>query len=264
MTKLNEQQMLECAQMSIEAEFSKKSMPLLTLIYPDLTRDQAYEIQTVREKLVTDMGYSLVGYKLGATSMQKRLQMGSTMCSYGRLFDYMHLDEDAPLNFSELIHPKAEPEITFILKRDLTGPNVTSAEVMFATDYVTASLEIIDSRYDDFKFKGPDVVADNISASRYKLGTIKMNPNEIDLQLLGVKVSINGEDLEYGTGAAVLGHPARAVAELANMIYKQRGASLKAGRIIMSGGITAARALKPGDKMIASFAYLGKVELNVV
>lgn len=264
MTKLNEEQLLDCAQMLVEAEFSRKSMPQLIIKHPDLTRDQAYEIQTIREKLVTDMGYTVIGYKMGATSMQKRRQMGSVMCSYGRLFDYMLLEGDIPLKLNELIHPKAEPEITFVLKRDLTGPNVTSAEVMFATDYVVASLEIIDSRYDGFKFTGPDAVADNISGSRFKLGTIRINPNKIDLKLLGVKVSINGEDLEFGTGASVLGHPARAVAELANMIYKQRGASLKAGQVIMSGGITGARTLEPGDKMIASFAYLGKVELNAV
>jgi len=264
MEKLNEEQLLDCAQMSVQAEFLKKSMPQLILKYPNLTRDEAYEIQTIREKLITDMGHRLIGYKMGSTSMQKRRQMGSVMCSYGRLFDYMLLNQDAPLKIEELIHPKAEPEITFVLKHDLTGPNVTSAEVMYATDYVVASLEIIDSRYDGFKFTGPDAVADNISGSRVKLGSVRLNPNELDLALLGVKVSVNGEDLEFGTGAAVLGHPARSVAELANMVYKQRGAFLRAGQIIMTGGITAARALKPGDKMKACFAYLGTIELGVI
>jgi 2-oxo-3-hexenedioate decarboxylase len=263
MSKLTEEQLAECARLSVAAERAVKSMPQLVEKYPELTREEGYVIQGIREKMVVAEGHKVIGYKMGATSMEKRRQMGSTMPSFGRLFEYMMLEGNKPLSMRELIHPKVEPEITFVLKEDLSGPNMNSAKVMHATDYVIASLEIIDSRYHGFKFTGPDAVADNISGARFKLGSVKISPLDLDLELLGVRMSINGEDVAFGTGAAVLGHPARAVAALVNMLH-MTGEKLRAGQLVMTGAITASQPLKAGDKVVAEFASLGPVTLNVV
>lgn len=263
MAKLTKDQLSECARLSIEAEHAVRSMPQLVEKYPELTREEGYVIQKIREQMLVAKGHKVIGYKMGATSMEKRRQMGSTMPSFGRLFEYMMLEENRPLRRQDLIHPKVEPEITFVMKEDLSGPNMTSAEVMHATDYVVASLEIIDSRYHGFKFTGPDAVADNISGARFMLGSVKISPLDLDLELLGVRMSINGEDVTFGTGAAVLGHPARSVVALVNMLYNS-GEKLKAGQIVMTGGITASQLIKAGDKVVAEFASLGPVTLEVI
>lgn len=230
---------------------------------PAWMEKEGYDIQEIRAEMTAAAGAKPVGYKMGATSMQKRRQMNSVACSRGILFDYMAIPEGGTLKLSEGIHPKIEPEITFFLKEDLKGPCVSSAQVMRATDYIVGSIEIIDSRYIDFKFTGPDAIADNISAFRYVLGGRRIDPNSEDLKLLGVKLVMNGENIDYGTGAAVLGHPARAVAELTSMLYKRNGAGLKKGQFIMTGGITTAHAVKSGDEVKACFALLGDVILHV-
>lgn len=264
MENLTSEQMRACAEISWAAEQERREIPMLTLAWPGLDREAGYLIQAQRARLAAQAGHKLTGYKLGSTSLRKRQQMGTATSSYGRLYDYMAVPDNKALKLSELIHPKAEPEVTFVLGRDLCGPYVTVADVMRATDHVVASLEIIDSRYVDFKFTGGDVVADNISGARYVLGTKRVKPDATDLALLGVVVRNNGRDLAYAAACEVLGHPARAVAELANNLYRREGLSLLAGQIIMTGGITQSFTLAQGDRITADITELGGVCLPIV
>lgn len=261
MRMLNEQEIHRLAQRSIDAEFSRTEIDPITLEYPDLTLATGYMIQKERETILTSGGRRVVGGKMGLTSLAKMEQMGAKESTYGKLFDYMQLGQGQPLEMDELIHPRIESEIAFVMERDLCGPHVTSAEVMAATAYVVPAFEIIDSRYKDFKFKNPDSAADNLSASRFLLGTQRISPNKLDLRTVGVTISFNGEDRIFAASGAVLGHPARAIAAYVNLISRQ-GDKLKSGEVVLSGAITAATPLSRGDQVRAEFQDMGFVELS--
>ena len=260
---LTEAQYLELARRTLAAEQENREIPMLTVEVPQWTREEGYHIQQLREKLTLAEGHKLIGYKMGATSMAKRQQMGSKMPSYGRLFDHYLLENGSCLHLDRYIHPKLENEITFVLGKDICGPFVSTPDVMHATAYVSASFELIDSRYENFKFTGPDVVSDNISARGVVLGAARVNPNLLDLAQVGATMWVDGEDVSYGTGAEILGHPARAVAELANLLWVQEGKKLEAGMLIMTGSLTAAKTLRPGEQIRTVFSKLGAVALAV-
>ena len=107
---------------SIEAEFSRNTIRPITETYPDLSMEEAYKIQKVRERLMLERGYRLIGGKMGLTSLAKMKQMGATESPYGKLFDYMLLKPDENLKFDEMIHPRVEAEVAFLMKKDLYGP----------------------------------------------------------------------------------------------------------------------------------------------
>lgn len=260
---MTEQEYGELARRTLQAQEENREIPMLTCTLPELTRAEGYHIQAIREELVLAEGHRLVGYKMGATSLAKRRQMGSKMPSYGRLFEHYQLQEGA-LELDRFIHPKLESEITFLLGKELKGPFVSVPDVLNATQAVIPSFEIIDSRYENFKFTGPDVVSDNISAAGFVLGQARVDPYGLDLTQLGATLYVDGEDMAYGTGAEILGHPARAVAELANLIWEQERRTLEAGMLIMTGSITAAVTLRRGQHIKTVFSRLGSVELTVV
>lgn len=260
---MSEIQYLELAKRTLAAQKENREIPMLIKEFPALTRAEGYHIQALREQLVLAEGHRLVGYKMGATSFAKRRQMGSKMPSYGRLFDHYQLPE-GKFELDRFIHPKLESEITFILGKELKGPFVSVPDVLNATKYIVPSFEIIDSRYENFKFTGPDVVSDNISASGFILGKNRLDPYGLDLTQIGATLYIDGEDMAYGTGAEILGHPARAVAELANLIWAQEKRTLEPGMLIMTGSITAAAQIKRGQHIKTVFSKLGSVEIDVV
>lgn len=252
----------ELAKRSIEAEKAGQSIEPITNFYPELTLREGYTIQKCRQEIMEREGFQVIGGKMGLTSIAKMKQMGATESIYGKLFDYMLLPPDGDLNASELIHPRVESEIAFVMKKDLYGPNVTSADVMTATDYIVPAFEIIDSRYHGFQFKNPDSVADNLSAARFKLGAVHTAPDKIDLAMVGVTISFNGEDTIFASGGAVLGHPARAIAMYANLLARM-GEGLLAGQVVLSGAITAATPVSAGDCVRAEFGGMGTIEMSI-
>jgi len=190
-------------------------------------------------------------------------QMGVPNPCYGYLADYFAYGDGAEIKIDELIHPKVEAEIAFILKDDLQGPGCHIGDVLAATDFVMPAVEVIDSRYKDFKFDLKSVIADNSSSSRYVTGGRMRDIKDLDLKTLGVVMEINGEVVQLGAGAAVLGHPATAIAMLANML-SERGEILKAGEYILSGAITAAVSVKKGDNVTVKFQDLGSLSFRFV
>jgi 2-oxo-3-hexenedioate decarboxylase len=176
----------------------------------------------------------------------------------GWLTDAMVLPTGVAVPQSELIHPRAEPEIAFVLGRPLAGPGVTAATAMEAVDRVYGGLEIIDSRYRDFRFTLPDVVADNASSARFVLGSVGVSPEGLDLELEAVLLEVDGAIVDSATGAAVQGHPAEALALAANDLGR-RGLRLEAGWVILTGGMTDAVHVRPGSKVAAHFTNLGSV-----
>jgi len=203
----------------------------------------------------------LVGWKLGVTSRAKQAQVGVTSPVYGFLEGANALDIGEPLDTSALIQPRCEPEIAFVLGRDLAGPHVTAADVLAATSGAAVGIEVLDSRYRDYRFTMPDVVADNTSAGRFLVGT-PVPTTGIDLRLVGVVLEKNGELVATASGAASLGHPAAAVAWMVRTMAAD-GEGLRAGDVVLSGGLTAATPVTAGDVVVVSIDRLGTLELAV-
>jgi 2-oxo-3-hexenedioate decarboxylase len=252
----------EIAQFLHSAETEKRAVERITAKYPELTVEEAYRIQDELAVIKKAQGHRMIARKMGLTSQAKMKQMNVEEPIHGLLFDYMLIDVGGVLVYDELIHPRVEAEIAFVLGEDLVGPAVTGARVLKATRYVLPALEFVDSRYENFKFTLADVIADNTSSSRFVLGSQLTSPEGLDLDLIGVILSINGEIRGLGAGAAVLGHPANSVAMLANMLAR-KGEKLRAGDVVLTGGITEAIRVEPGDVVTAKFDQLGDVSVVV-
>lgn len=229
--------------------------------YPELSIEEAYVVQgQLMEHRLAEKKVEAVGVKLGLTSKAKQVMMGVDQAIYGYLHSDMLFMESEALDYSKLIHPKAEPEIAFLLGEDLKGENVTADEVLKATKFVAPALEIIDSRYKDFKFTLVDVIADNCSSVKFVVGSKWISPDSIDLGAIGMVMTKNGQIEQTGSSAAVLGHPATAIAWAVNELGKL-GKGLKKGDIILSGAMSEAIAFKPGDSIVAQFDGLGSVTM---
>lgn len=235
----------------------------LTTRFPDMTVEQAYAIQLAGIKLRLVGGRRVVGKKIGLTSKAMQQLLGVPEPDYGHILDDMVVLNGEPVPASQMLQPKCEGEIAFILKRDLVGPGVTAADVLQATAYVVPALEIVDSRVRDWKIKLVDTVADNASSAAVVLGD-KLTPVEgLDLRLIGMVLEKNGEIVATGAGAAALGHPASSVAWLANKLMAF-DIPLKAGEIILSGALATAPPVAPGDHFRADFDRLGSVHAKFV
>ncbi|QTD39438.1 2-keto-4-pentenoate hydratase [Sporosarcina sp. Te-1] len=244
-----------------EAEKDAREVVKVTDEFPDLTIEEAYEIQVgLLARRSEEIGTRQVGVKLGLTSKAKQEMMGVNEAIYGYLHNDMLALEWEPIQLSGLIHPKVEPEIAFLLAEDLQGENITVEDVLKATKYVAPALEVIDSRFKDFRFTLVDVVADNCSSSKFIVGSKWVSPHAIDLANIGMVMSKNGEVAQTGSSAAVLGHPAEAIAWAVKQLALQ-GKGLKNGEIVLSGAMSEAIAFGPGDSVIAEFDGLGSVSM---
>jgi len=228
---------------------------------PMLTQEASFELEEaygIQEALIQHRireGAPLVGMKMGLTSLAKMEQMGVDSPIYGHLTSDMLLDDGGLLDVSQYGHPRVEPEVAFIMEEDVRGPT-TSAQVATAVRGVCAALEIIDSRYQDFKFTLPDVIADNASSTRFVLGSTVLPIDAVDLGNLGMVLEIDGEPVQIGSSAAILEHPLKSLAALVNMLA-QRDQGLRAGQIILAGGATAAVALSPNQRVRVRVQSLG-------
>ncbi|GAB4352257.1 MAG: fumarylacetoacetate hydrolase family protein [Immundisolibacter sp.] len=243
------------------AELQARDVTKITDDHPDMTLAEAYQVmEAIRERKLA-RGIRQVGYKMGLTSRAKMVQMGVDKPGYGLLFDYFAVEDGGTIDTKKLIHPKVEAEIAFVTKAPLKGPGVHIGNVLAATDFVLPALEVIDSRYRDFKFDMVSVIADNSSSSRFVTGGRSRAVSEVDLKTLGLVMEKNGQPVGLSCGAAVLGHPAASVAMLANMLGA-KGQELPAGSFIMTGGVTAAVAVEAGDTITVHYQDLGSISVN--
>jgi len=243
------------------AERDVREVVKVTDKYPELTIKEAYELQDgLLAKKLEASGTKTVGVKLGLTSKAKQEMMGVDEAIYGYLHDDMLAFEWEAIKSSELIHPKVEPEIAFLLSEDLQGKNVTEEDVLKATKFVAPALEIIDSRYKDFRFTLVDVIADNCSSTKFVVGSKWISPDAIDLGNIGMVMSKNGKVEQTGSSAAVLGNPVTAIVWAVKELAA-RGKGFKKGDIILSGAMSEAIAFNSGDSVIAEFDGLGSVSM---
>ncbi len=161
----------------------------------------------------------------------------------------------------ELMQPKVEAEIAFVLKHDLDQQNMTIADVIGAIDYALPAIEIVGSRVKDWKIKITDTVADNASASHYVLGHSPKRLAEVDVVGTQMKLSKNGEVVSEGTGASCLGSPLNATLWLAQKMVSV-GNPLRAGELILSGAVGPMVSVAKGDVISVRFENLGSVSIE--
>jgi len=248
----------EIADWLLSAEGERREVEKITSKYPDLPIEEAYVIQQLLIARKEQAGERTIGFKLGLTSRAKQQMMGVHEAIYGVLTDGMLALEWESVPRERFIHPKAEPEIAFLIGEDLQGTNVTAEDVLRVTSYVAPAIEIIDSRYENFRFTLPDVVADNCSSSCFVVGSQWMDPRSTDLALAGVVMTKNGLVQTTGSGAAVLGHPAEAVAWAVNKLGEY-GRGLTKGQIVLSGALTEAIPFEAGDQFQVQITGMGCV-----
>jgi 2-oxo-3-hexenedioate decarboxylase len=218
-----------------------------------------YRVQRELQRRRIARGEQLVGYKMGLTSLAKMKQIGLSSPVFGFLTDGHGASDGGELDTASLSQPRVEPEIAFIMARDIDG-ECTLEEVLAATAFVAPAIEVLDSRFNGFKFDLASAIADNTSAARFVVGQARKAPAGIDLAKIGVVVRKNGSEAARGWGENVLGHPARSVAMLAAML-KAEGTALPAGAIVMTGGITEAISVARGDRVEVNLEALGTVSV---
>jgi 2-oxo-3-hexenedioate decarboxylase len=247
------------AEQLIQAERTRVPLVPFTHAYPFLDAGTAYKAQwhVVEHRLAG--GEDLAGAKLGLTSRVKRDALGIQQPLYGWLTTGMLLPLGAPVPRGELIHPRAEPEIAFLIGNALEPP-ATVASVLAATEGVLAAIEVMDSRYAS-RFRYADSVADNAGAARVVLGSTVRKPSDLDdLKLIGCVFRSRGEVVGTAAAGAAMGHPAAAVAWLVNTLGKT-GQYLRPGTVVLSGGLTASVPLERSSVATAEFDGLGSVHV---
>jgi len=221
--------------------------------------DDAYDIQAAAIRRRLDRGEKRNGMKMGFTSRAKMIQMGLNDMIWGRLTDRMVVEDGGAISLKNYVHPRVEPEIAFLLKRPLGYP-CTAADALAAVDGVAPAMEIIDSRYKNFKFSLEDVVADNASSSSFVVGP--WHRPDTDLDNLGMVMEFNGRPVQIGSSAAILGQPVRSLVSAARLTT-EAGERLEAGWIVMAGGATAAEALRSGIHVRNTVQGMGSVAFSV-
>lgn len=225
----------------------------------EFTVPQAYQVQQQVVAARLAQGHQVLGLKMGFTSRAKMLQMGVSDLICGALTSDMLIEEGARLDLRRFIHPRVEPEIAFLLKAPLTADS-SLAQVYAAIAAVAPALEVIDSRYRDFRFSLADVIADNCSSAAFCIG--QWQQPGIDLTNLGMVMSFDGEAKQIGSSAAILGNPYRSLLAAARLA-ELTGHPLQAGMIVLAGAATAAEALPASGAIRLETEGLGRVDFSV-
>jgi 2-oxo-3-hexenedioate decarboxylase len=229
--------------------------------WPALDVDTAYQVQDEVVRLRLARGEVLVGVKLDLTNAARQRRMGIASPLTAWLTDTMKWPDGEPVMADSFIHPRVEPELVFVLGERLAGPGATAPQALAAVRNVYGGAEIIDSRYTDFRFTLPDLIADNASSGAFVTGPVGLPPSALDLTLEAVLVEADGAVVDSATGAAVQGHPAEALA-LAAADLARRGFMLEPGWVVLTGGMTDAVPLAAGHSLALHFSHLGSVYLG--
>ena len=246
-----------------DALINRKAVAPLTDREADITIEDAYQIQQRMIQRRVDAGETIIGKKIGVTSKVVMDMLKVNQPDFGQLLSNMVYNEGEPIVASSMIAPKAEAEVAFILKNDLMGPGVTAADVLRATDFVVPCFEIVDSRIKDWKIKIQDTVADNASCGVFVLGDRLVDPRDVDLATVGMVLEKNGDIVATGAGAAALGHPANAVAWLANTLGAH-GIALEAGEVVLSGSLGIMVPVAAGDNLRVTMGGIGGCSVRFI
>ena len=248
-----------------EARRTRQPIEPFTDADPDLGMADGYAVQQQLTGMLLADGDSVVGYKVGLTSKPMQKMIGVDQPDYGPvLASTVYADGDA-VPVSAFIQPKLEAEIAFVLRSPLAGPGVSVLDARAAIAGMTAAVEIVDSRFADWRIKLADTVADLASNGAVAVSSrlVPLDGRDVvDPRLIGMVLTRQGELVDTGAGAAALGDPVRVVAWLANTLGEM-GAKLEAGHLVMTGALHAAVPMRAGDVFRADFDRLGPVTVRV-
>jgi 2-keto-4-pentenoate hydratase len=235
--------------------------PLRERVIPVGDIDAAYAVQRAMTADWVAQGRRLVGAKIGLTNPAVQKVFGVFQPDFGVLFADMAVPDDDVVDLSRLIQPRVEAEIAFVLGRDLPYEQATSVDVMRATEYLLPSIEIVDSRIENWDISIVDTVADNASSGLYVLGTRPVRLSDVDLRLCGMVLEHAGEPVSVGAGAACLGNPLNAVVWLASTMARN-GTPLRAGDVVLSGALGPMVSVTPGASYEARISGLGSARVR--
>jgi len=244
------------------AETAKRPVKPLTDLFPDLSLPDAYRVQRHNIERRVRAGAVIKGYKVGLTARAMQEKFGVSEPDYGHLLNSMFHDATLPLDMSELIDPQIEVEPAFVLSERLMGPDLSIADVIAATEYISVCFEVIDSRIIDWRVKIQDTVADNGSSARVVLGSLKIKPADLVLDDLETILEIDGTVVETGKTSAILGHPANGVAWLANKMA-EFDVALEAGHVVLPGTCTRSCRIGRHRHVLGRIEGLGDVNLDL-
>lgn len=230
--------------------------------WPELDPELAYRVQQHNRRRDLEAGELLIGHKIGLTSLAMQELLGVDEPDYGYLLGSMVHGDGVALESAAFLQPRAEPEIAFRLRRPLLGPGVTAADVLAATADVAPALEVVDSRIRDWRIGLADTIADNASSAAAVVGTWRPLADVPAPASIACSLRHRGAVVGTGVGSDVLGDPAAAVAWLANTLGRF-GEALEPGQVLLSGSLTTAVFIHPGDTVTADFGPLGEVRLEV-
>lgn len=226
--------------------------------FPELSVREAYEVQA---RQIEARGGQLIGRKIGLTSPAIQEWLNVTEPDFGVLLDSMIIADGMKAPIEQLLQPRIEAEVAFVLKADLHGPAITPADVIRATDFLLPALEIIDSRIADWNITFEDTIADNASSGLFVLGNRPVPLSDVDLYRCGMALRKNGRLVSTGAGAACLGNPVNAVVWLVNKLASF-DTSLRKGDIILSGALGPVTNIEAGDHIDAQISGLGSVRVR--
>ncbi len=246
------------AQIIDDAAKNAIAIPQLSIDHP-FDETTAYDIQAASIQRRIQRGEQLVGLKMGFTSYAKMEQMGVHDMIWGRLTDQMLIQNGETISLDTMIHPRAEPEICFRISKDV-DKQLTMDDIPEYVDGIAAAIEIIDSRYQNFKFSLEDVIADNCSSTGFVVG--EWHPIDTPLSNLSMNLSFDGKLQQEGNSDAILGNPWQSLLDASRLAIKY-GESIKKGAYIMAGAATPATYIKEGIMVQAEVERLGSVSFNV-
>jgi 2-keto-4-pentenoate hydratase len=243
------------------AERDRAPIPPLRDTWPDIDVVDAYTIQLLNIHDRLRDGATVRGHKVGLSSKAMQDMMNVDEPDYGHLLSDMEVFSDTPVSVGRYCMPRVEVEVAFVLGQTLPGEGCTEDDVIEGTEYVTASVELIDSRIADWNIKIADTIADNASSAGFVLGDTRVDPGKVDLKTIEARLFRNGEEVAAGRSDAVLGNPVTAVAWLARKVASF-GVTLEAGHVILPGSVHRAIDANAGDDFEAVFTDLGSVRLS--
>ena len=246
------------AQVLDEAAANVKAVGQISKVQ-SFSESEAYAIQFASMQRRFDRGEKFVGIKMGFTSKAKMEQMGVNDMIWGILTDAMLIKPGTTTPFSKYIHPRVEPELCFLVKKTIDRP-LTKDDIPSYVEGVAAAIEIIDSRYENFKFSLEDVIADNCSSTGLCIG--EMHPIDADISDLKIDLIVDGEVVQSGSSKAILGDPWESFLAGSRLASKYEW-KIPAGSYVMAGAATSAVYLKEGNKVSAVVEGLGEVEFGV-
>lgn len=261
MPSLDESTVDALAERLYRAERERRSIPQLSAEHPDMDAGDAYRVQQaiVRRRMAD--GATIVGWKLGLTSRAMQEQLGVDQPDYGPILSDYLVSEGTPIRVADLVQPRVEAEIAFVLRSPLHGPGVTVADALRATAGIAPAIEIIDSRIERWRLTLVDTISDLASSARVTVGSCLQPLDGLDVRLIGCVLERAGEVVATGAGAAALGNPAGAVAWAANTLG-ELGVSLEPGHLVMTGALHASVPVEAGDVFTARFDRLGSVTVR--